>query len=258
MNVSDNSKKSKINYFIIFLLILLIALIIYLLLNLNFFSENDDIQMMSDILYIKVGDIKLLPYTVSEENNRIIIFESTDENIARIDNQGYIYALQLGEVFVNARFEDDTENIKKCKVKVVLEYGGGTLEQDEGTDYEGENDNKKEGDDEIGEKEEKPVTPPPDNTVKVKPSCKLSVSKDGIVTAQITNAIKYGFVKNNLDNVKSMHVKNIPNKDVKDYEGWKYYKINYYVLSEDETKSCSIIVIEKCNKGTNVCIYEKN
>ena len=237
MEMSDSEIKSnKSKKIFLFTFILIVLGIVFLIIFLN---KKEEIELMEEVIYLKVGEIKALPYKVSENNNKKIIFESKDDKIARIDSQGYIFAIKQGETYVSAKFEEEKDNLKKCKVIV-------TIEQEDNTKDDNEH-------------EEKPVSPPVDTPTVVKPTCKLSVSKDGIITAKPTNALKYGFVKNNLDNVLMMNIKDIANKDVKDYEGWKYYKINYYVEAEDGTlRSCSIVVIEKCNKETNVCIYEKN
>lgn len=231
-------------------LILIIAIVVILILFLlKLLKKDKNIELLSDVLILEVGEIKQVPFSISEDNDELVVFNILDTTIAKVDNQGYVYGLKIGETFVTMGYSDDDNYTKRCKVIVKNEQnGGGDVPKDNGTDDANKTNKDSDNKQNIDNNKNTPQ--------KVKPICKLSVSKDGNITATVTDAIKYGFKKDMSDNIKAQHVKNISNKEVRDYEGWKYYRVSYYVKSKDDVSgSCNIIVIEKCD-NSGKCVYE--
>ena len=78
---------------------------------------------------MKVGDNKdlycnLQPATA---DNKAIIWQSSDENIAIVDNSGSVTALKAGTVYIRAISEDNPEVKDSCKVTVLQPVKGITL-----------------------------------------------------------------------------------------------------------------------------------
>lgn len=233
--MNNDRKKSIVIGIIIFLILLIIGLLILILLRKDI--KKPTIVVPSDIIYMKVGQIKMLPYSLSDDAD--VNFESSNVDIAKIDRQGYIYAYKVGTTTISVFYANDTSNSFKCTVAVVE---GGNKVPNAGEEIQNGNPENQEN-----QNDEKP-----------RATCKLSVSKDGMITSTSKNAIRYGFDKNNIDSMEiSKHILDIKNKEETDREGWTYYRIRYYVENEDGVKgSCTIVVIKKCNG--NVCVYEKN
>ncbi len=228
-------KGNKMLIISIIVVLFIIILGLFLLYKKN--SIGRKIGLDEDVIYMKVGDIRLLPYKEEKITDKEIIFESSDPSIAKIDNQGYIYAYKVGSVTIKTYYANSS-SFSYCTVIVTKEGGGNPTKIDEGNDD----------------------SPPPQDTPQsVNASCKLAVSEDGIITATIKNAVRYGFDKKNMDSMElTKHVDDISNKEEKDVEGWNYFRIRYYVENEEKTvKSCSIVVIKKCD-SLNKCTYEKN
>jgi len=78
--------------------------------------------LLSDIeLNLKVNDTYTLIASVIPDNttNQSIIFESADETIATIDNNGNIVALKEGEVEVFVKTTDGTNLSQKCTINIT-------------------------------------------------------------------------------------------------------------------------------------------
>ena len=80
-------------------------------------------------LEMKVGESKdlycnLLPATA---DNKTILWQSTDENIATVDKSGNVTALKAGTVYIRAISEDNPEAKDSCKVTVLQPVEGITL-----------------------------------------------------------------------------------------------------------------------------------
>ena len=78
---------------------------------------------------MKVGDNKdlycnLQPATA---DNKAIVWQSSDENIATVDNSGSVTALKAGTVYIRAISEDNPEAKDSCKVTVLQPVKGITL-----------------------------------------------------------------------------------------------------------------------------------
>ena len=78
---------------------------------------------------MKVGDNKdlycnLQPATA---DNKAIVWQSSDENIATVDNTGSVTALKAGTVYIRAISEDNPEAKDSCKVTVLQPVKGITL-----------------------------------------------------------------------------------------------------------------------------------
>lgn len=235
--------EEKKKYIIIGIIILLIIIGILIWFFLRKEVYKKEIGIPEDVIFMKVGEIKLLPFNADENDN--ILFESSNPDIAKIDRQGYIYAYELGKTLIKIYYESNPNSYATCEVHVV--EGGGTPQKD-----------SDETEKTLKQPEEKKEEQDPSD-VKPKATCKLSVSKDGIVKATTKNAIKYGFDKNNIDALEiSRHVRDIPNKEEHEEEGWTYYRIKYYVQNEAGTiGSCTVVIVKKCNNA-NECIYEVN
>ena len=251
--------KKRIDIVISIILVILLLFLLYILLSkLSFGSSEEDIELLGDVMRIEVGEIQMMPYKVSEDSTKELVFESENSEIARIDSQGYVYGVKLGETFVTVGFQDEEKNIKRVKVIVVKEKEEGEGEEKYiGGEDPGKVDKPTDEDEELKKKKEEEKKKTTTTTTKAtpKPICSLKVSKDGVVTATTNNALKYSFDKNLGNNETQKHVKDIGNKEIKDYEGWKYYKVYYYVEGQNNLKgSCSLVIIEKCNGGS--CTYE--
>ena len=237
--MDDKKKHYIIISTIIILILLIIGVLIWLLTRKEVFKK--EIGLEENVIYMKVDEIKLLPYVTDSDDD--IIFESSNSLVAKIDNQGYIYALKVGRVKISVYYMNNPESIKTCEVYVS--EGAGSPQKDSDEKTTGDGDTKK------------PISEEPIET-KPKATCKLKVSSDGMINSVNKNAIKYGFDKNNIDmNEISRHINDIPNKEETSMEGWTYYRIRYYVENEDGIKgNCSIVVVKKCSN--NECIYEAN
>lgn len=229
----NNSFKNKV--LILFMVLIFIIITLIFLLFGQKAECSDDIVLNDKNIVVKVDEYKLINFEVCENINKKIIFKSMDSSIAKVDNQGYVRGITVGETDIILKYENSKIE-EKCHVKVIFQE-----EKVEPVD-EKPKDNK-----ESSTNSQSPQ--------KVTPMCTLSVSNDGIINAKISKASKYSFDKSLSLNETEKNIKDITDKEVKDYEGWKYYRINYYVESETNTKkTCSIIVIEKCNN--NKCVYE--
>lgn len=215
--------------------VFLIIVVLILLLLLEKPECSDELILNDKNIVINVDEYKLIDYEVCKDSNKKIIFESVNSSIAKVDNQGYVKGIIAGETDIILKYENSKIE-EKCHVIVTAK-----VEKEEQPTEETANSNE--------------TASKPQTSKKITPTCKLSVSSDGIITAKVTKALKYSFDKKLLSNETQKSILDITDKEVKDYEGWKYYRINYYVESETNTKkTCSIIVVEKCNN--NQCVYE--
>ena len=235
----ENSKKGLI-IGIILVLIIMIGFFLWYFLRKEVYKKV--IGLPENVIFMKEGEIKLLPFEADEDKD--IIFESSNPDIAKIDRQGYIYAYKVGKTEIKVYYADDNR-YAVCEVHVTSENG---------TPYKDSEEKEKITDPPL----EEVVTPPPVET-KPQATCKLNVSKDGMITSTNKNAIKYGFDKDHIDSMEiSKHILDIPNKEEKQEEGWTYYRIRYYVQNEEgKIGNCAIVVVKKCD-NTNTCVYEVN
>ena len=238
--MNSKNKHQSVLIFLFLLIIIIVCILVWLLNRKDIFKKEIGIE--ENVIYMKVDEIKLLPYVTN--NDEDIIFESSNSEIAKIDRQGYIYAQKLGRTKITAYYLNNPDSVVSCDVFVV--EGSGSPMKDSDEIIKGESDSSK-------TVEENPTD------VKPKATCKLKVSTDGMITSTNKNALKYGFDKNNINaNEISRHINDIPNKEETSMEGWTYYRIRYYVQNEDGVNgNCSIVVVKKCD-NKNVCIYEAN
>ena len=85
-----------LNYLIIFLFAAIIILSIFLFVN----RKDVIFTINNDMLSLKVSESKKIDYYISDSSTKII-WESTNPNIATVDNQGFIYGKSVGTVFIN-------------------------------------------------------------------------------------------------------------------------------------------------------------
>ena len=104
------------NYIIVFLVVSIIGVLIYAFTNNNHVSK-ENISLNESSITLNEGEISLLKVTINlAENNMNVIWKSSDEKVATVDQNGVVTAKEEGESIVTVQSSNGLS--AECKVIV--------------------------------------------------------------------------------------------------------------------------------------------
>lgn len=124
-------KTNKVYNYVIILLVVLIFVVLFFLIRSYYFSNNDNnnfsgsnnnsvnLVLEHENIYLNVGENQKLGIKVYNGDYANLVYLSVDSSIARVDNNGYVYALKDGVTEIRVIYNLGEGSLeKKCVVNV--------------------------------------------------------------------------------------------------------------------------------------------